>query len=98
MPFNVNHLGGEDVGEAGCEPFDIFDFQPCHREALAELVDVGFDRNEFAQPAQREFHDAASPERNCCKNRISFSKNSRMSSTPSFSSDIRSTPIPKAKP
>ena len=48
--------------------------------------------HELANPAVRDLHA------NWLKKRRSFSKNSRMSSTPYFSIAIRSTPMSKAQP
>ena len=98
MAFDGGHPGDEDVGEGRSEVFDIFDFDPGDREPVAKFVQRHVERDEVLQPTERHLHDAAPPDWNWLRKRRSFSKKSRMSSTPSLPSEIRSTPIPKANP
>ena len=114
MALDLEHPRHEHVAEAGSGALDVLDLQPGERQAAAQLVDVGLERDELGEPTERQLHDEdlagvlaaevlaaedlATNDGNCPRKRRSFSKNSRMSSTPSLSSACRSTPIPKAKP
>src|SRR5262249_21630195 len=98
MTLDPEHPRNKDIGESGSNLVHAFNFKSGYRQSLTDFFGVGFNLNKFAQPAEREFHRAASPERKLRRKRRSFSKNNRMSSTPSLSSEVRSTPIPKAKP
>src|SRR5580658_8646487 len=99
MAFDLHHLCDKHIGEGWRDMLDVLDFEPRHRQATAQFIEVRLDRDEFLEPAQRQFHEAASlADRNWPRKRKSFSKNRRRSSTPSLSSEVRSTPIPKAKP
>src|SRR6185437_11707679 len=94
MAFDVEHLGNKHAVESRCAMLDALDLESGHREAPAQLVDIGLERDEFLEPTERQLHDAASlAERNWLRKRRSFSKNRRRSSTPSLSSDVRSTPM-----
>ena len=98
MALDGDNLRDENVGKGCADLIDTLNFETRQREPLAEFLELDLDRNEFLEPAQRQLHDAASPVWNCCKKRKSFSKNNRKSSTPSLSREVRSTPIPNAKP
>src|ERR1700722_6045485 len=99
MAFDAEHLRDKHTVEGRGDMLDVLDLQPRHRQAATKLVEAGVDRDEFLEPAQRQLHDASSlADRNWLRKRRSFSKNKRRSSTPSLSSDVRSTPMPKAKP
>ena len=114
MALDLEHPRDEHVAEAGGRALDAFDLQPGERQPAAKLVDVGLEGDELGEPTERQLHDKdlagvlaaelpaaedlATNDGNCPRKRRSFSKNSRMSSTPSLSSAWRSTPIPKAKP
>ena len=63
MALDAEHSRDKNVSEARDNLFEGFNFQPCHRQPPAKLLSISFDCNEFAQPAQREFHNAASRER-----------------------------------
>src|SRR5271168_3512972 len=57
------------------------------------------DADEIAHPTERQLHRAPPLSTgNWPRKRRSFSKNRRMSSTPSLSKPVRSTPMPNAKP
>src|SRR6202035_647749 len=57
MTFDLEHARDKDVAEPGSGAFDVFDLQPGQRQAAAQLVDVGFERDELGEPTQRQFHD-----------------------------------------
>ncbi len=61
-------------------------------ETIGGVLGGELDVHELAHPAVRDLHA------NWLKKRRSFSKNSRMSSTPYFSIAMRSMPMPKAQP
>src|SRR5579864_5832610 len=111
MALDLEYTRHEDVTEARRRALDVLDLQPGERQAAAQLVDVGLQRDELGEPTERQLHDdglvaavlaaellavedLAMNDGNCPRKRRSFSKNSRMSSTPSLSSACRSTPIP----
>ena len=57
MALDLEHRADEDVAEAGGGTFDVFDLEPGQRQAAAQLVDVGLDRDELGEPAERQLHD-----------------------------------------
>ena len=99
MLLDIEHARDGDALEVRREPLDIFDFEARDAEPARNFLDARIDSDELAQPLERKFH-CAPPLRagNWFRKRMSFSMNSRMSLTPSFSSAGRSTPMPKAKP
>ena len=64
MAVNADHSCNKNVGEGSCYAIETFDFQSRHCQPPAQLLGVGFHHHKFAKPAQREFHDAVSPDRN----------------------------------
>ena len=99
MLLDIEHARDGDAVEARREPLDILDFEARDAETARDFLDARIDSDELAQPLERKFH-CAPPLRagNWLRKRMSFSMNSRMSFTPSFSSAGRSTPIPNANP
>ncbi len=85
-------LADDDVAPVGAPRLDALDLHPEHRQALGEDLGGEVDVDVLAQPAERD------PHRNCSRKRRSFSMYSRRSPTLWRRFEIRSTPIPNAKP
>ena len=71
---------------------DAGDLDPRIDEAIGGVLRRELQVDELAHPAVRN------PHANCLKNRRSFSKKRRMSSTPYLSIAMRSMPMPNAQP
>src|SRR5256885_2451616 len=71
---------------------DAGDLDPRIDEAVGGVLRRELQVDELAHPAVRN------PHANCLKNRRSFSKKRRMSSTPYLSIAMRSMPMPNAQP
>ncbi len=85
-------LADDDVAPVGTPRIDALDLHPEHRQALGEDLRGQVDVHVLAQPAERH------PHRNCSRKRRSFSMYRRRSPTLWRRLEIRSTPIPNAKP
>src|SRR5262249_30864809 len=86
-------LADDDAAQpVGGERRDARYFDAGVDEAIRGVLRRKLQRDELANPAVRNFHA------NCPRKRRSFSKNSRMSSTPYLSMAMRSMPMPNAQP
>src|SRR5262249_31673049 len=85
--------------ESGLDLFEVLHDQAGGTQPIRDLGGGRAELHELTQPTQWQLHRRPPlTEGNCARNRRSFSKKSRISSMPSFTWAVRSTPIPNAKP
>ncbi len=92
MPLDGEQLADDDVPPLVAASFDALDLHPQQRQPFGERLGRQVEVDVVTEPGKRDFH------RNCSRNRRSFSMNRRRSLIRCLSIEIRSGPMPKAKP
>ena len=97
IPLDRLDLAHDHAGEPFHHRGDLLHADPRVGQAIGHRARVELGLHELLQPAERDLHRPGRPA-NCCRNRRSLSKKSRISSISYLSMAMRSMPMPKAQP